>query len=98
MESTERKLRNLYQSPGANKQRERLQIAHIFQKTNFGFGKQSKFILSSLLTFLFLDQYNAQPSSLSNLQYPRYSDVKKKFDIGREKAKMRQTNYNLGEL
>ena len=41
-EATEKRLRNLYLSPEANKPRARLEIAHIFQRTNFGFGKQSK--------------------------------------------------------
>lgn len=38
----EKRLKGLYESPGANFQRERLQIAHIFQQTNFKMGKESK--------------------------------------------------------
>lgn len=41
--------------------------------------------------------YN-QPVSLSQKQYPKYGDVTAKFDIAREKTKMRQTNYKFGEL
>ena len=55
---------------------------------------QIKFVL--ILCHCILD-YN-QPISLSQKQYPKYGDVTAKFDIAREKTKMRQTNYRFGEL
>jgi hypothetical protein len=40
----EHKLRGIYMSDKTNSPRGRLQIAHIFKQTNFGLGKESKYL------------------------------------------------------
>ena len=42
IDPVEKRLRNLYLSPKANKRNTRLEIAHIFRQTNFGLGNEGK--------------------------------------------------------
>lgn len=48
-EPNESRLRRLYLSPKANEGTERLQVAHIFKKTNFMMGKESKLTFDSIV-------------------------------------------------
>ena len=50
IEPIERRLRNLYLSPKPNRRNNRLEIANIFRRTNFGLGNEGK-LDSNLIVF-----------------------------------------------
>lgn len=76
-------MKQLYNSPSQNSHRERLEIAHIFKQTNFGFGKEQP----------------KNKISTQQGHFPEYQRGKLSFfDIKSEKDKMRKTNFDVGVL
>ena len=81
-QANEHRLKSLYLSPSANKARERLQIAHIFQQTNFKMGKESKWfkkILKGLFFILFYSSKTEYVNVAGEVQVRQFFRAQKHF-------------------
>ena len=93
----EKRLTSLYHSGRTNSKNDRLAIAHIFKQTNFGLGKQSRYLETIHNNLFFIDQ--SPQVSISQRQYPKYRySSSDRFNLDKEKDRMRVTNFETGRL